>query len=179
MKPKHYILTFFILFSGLAFGQASGSADFSFNVKFEKDIPLEEIEIFYFNKGGNNFTKINYKLNISDNEIELFGNHHFIVGAGFPLIVFSHKGKMIYETTNEETETLNLFYLIIKRDTFHKDDEDFNKELKFSKEKPNVIVGFENVRGKIIYNILYEPTYFLPIYEMSISNQLVKVKPFK
>lgn len=54
-------------------------------------------------------------------------------------------------------------------------NEDFGKKLKFTNEKPNIIVRYENINGEIRYDVSNEPHYFLPVYEMSISNKLVKV----
>lgn len=54
-------LTFILtLLAFCTFGQASGSANFTFEVKFEADIPPENIELSYFPRGGNHFEKINY-----------------------------------------------------------------------------------------------------------------------
>ena len=177
---KDFIILIFIIIPNFAFGQASGSGNFMINVKFEKEIPVEELEVYYYETSHNRIDKVNFKLNTIENTIEIFGHNDFVVGAGFPIIVFSHKGKKIYTKThfaedNEETETLNLFYLIIKQDSFN--GGDFDKELKFSYEKPNIIVRFENINGIIKYKVSKEPTYFLPVYEMSISNKLIKINP--
>jgi len=175
MNIQKYILSFFILLSTMVFGQGSGTADFSFKVKFKKDIPIEKIEVLYFVKDGSRFNKINYKVNTSNNEIELFGNNYFIIGAGFPTIVFSYKEDKLYKYDNDlsEREIQNLFYLIIKKDRL----KNLDKELKFSKEKPNIIVDYKNNKGVINWEVSNYETHFLPMHEMIISNELVKVKP--
>ena len=159
----------------MVFGQASGTADFSIKVKFEKGIPVDKMEAFYFTRSGSRFNKINYKVNASKNEIELFGNNYFIIGAGFPIIVFSYKEEKLYKYDYDlsEREVQNLFYLIIKKDRL----ENLDKELKFSKEKPNITVNYKNNKGVINWEISNYETYSLPVYEMPISNELVKVKP--
>ena len=52
-----------------------------------------------------------------------------------------------------------------------------SSEMKFSKEKPNIIVEYKNNSGSINWEVSNYETHFLPMYEMIISNELVKVKP--
>lgn len=176
MNIKKHILSFFILLSTMVFGQKFVSADFSFKVKFEKEIPIEELEVSYFTKSTNYLTEIRYKHNISKNEIEIFGNHSYVNGSQFPTIVFSQKEKKLFytdtfrEANKEDRNIQNLFYLIIEKDKI----ENLNKEIKFSKEYPNIIITFKNENG-IIWNVSERATQ--TYYEMRISNELVKVKP--
>lgn len=183
---KNLIFLICIIISNTIFGQASNSSDFFINVEFEKDIPVEEIEAYYYQASNNHIERISFKLDSSKNTIEISGHHNYVVGAGLPVIVFSHKGKKIYDSyfdgsTNirvekEEAEIQNLYYLVISKAGFSSANEDFRKKLKFSNEKPNIIIRYENANGKIRYNISNEPHYFLPVYEMSISNKLVKIR---
>lgn len=176
MNIEKYILSFYILLSTMVCGQTFVSADFSFKVKFEKDIPVEELEISYFTKYNNDLTEIRYKHNISKNEIEIFGNHIYVDGTQFPTILFSQKEKKLFytdtfrEANKEERNTQNLFYLIIE----HHKVENLNKEIKFSKEYPNIIISYKNENGTI-WDVSERATQ--TYYEMRISNELVKVKP--
>lgn len=187
MKQKLFILISFILFSGVAFGQASGSSDFFISVEFEDDIPVEEIEAYYYQGSNNNIERINFKPDSLNNTIEISGHHSYVVGAGLPVIVFSQKGTKIYDShfdglarvEKEETQIQNLYYLVISRAGFSTADEDFRDKLKFSNKEPNIIIRYKNVNGKIQYNVSNEPHHFLPVYGMSISNKLVKINPKK
>jgi len=186
---KNLIFLICIIISNTIFGQASNSSDFFINVEFEKDIPVEEIEAYYYQASNNHIERISFKPDSLKNTIEISGHHNYVVGAGLPVIVFSHKGKKIYDSyfdgsTNirvekEEAEIQNLYYLVISIAGFSSANEDFRKKLKFSNEKPNIIIRYESVNGNIRYNVSNEPHYFLPVYEMSISNKLIKVNPSK
>lgn len=186
---KNLLIIISILISQFAFGQASNISNFFISVDFEKDIPVSEIEVFYYTASNNNIERINFKTDISKNAIEISGVHNYVVGAGLPVIVFSHKKKMIYNShfdnydsinprkEKEEAEIQNLYYLVISIAGFSSANEDFRKKLKFSNEKPNIIIEHEYINGNVRYNVSNEPHYFLPVYKMSISNQLVKVNP--
>lgn len=183
---KNLIILISIIISHFAFGQASNSSDFLINVVFEENIPVSEIEVFYFKASNNHIERISFNTDSIKNEIEISGHHNYVVGAGLPVIIFSHKGKMIYDShfdgsTNprkekEEAEIQNLYYLVITQAGFSTSAKNFHKKLRFSNEKPNIIIRYENNSGEIRYNVSNKPHYFLPVYEMSISNQLVKVK---
>lgn len=176
MSIKKYILSFFILLSTMVFGQTFVSADFSFKVKFEKEIPIEELEISCFTKSSNILTEIRYKHNISKNEIEIFGNHSYVNGSQFPTILFSQKDKKLFytdtfrEANKEERNIQNLFYLIIENDKV----ENLNKEIKFSKEYPNIIISNKNEDDMVLD---VEERASQTYYEMRISNELLEVKP--
>jgi len=176
MNIKKYILLFFILLSTMVFGQRGDVGYFSFKVKFEKDIPVEKIEVFYLKDIRNIFNKINYRVNVSDNEFEIFGTNSFVVGQHlFSKILFSYKEEKLfkYDYDLTEKEVQNLFYLIGEFDTFPSNDS-LKKEIKFSKEYPNIIISNKNENG-IIWDVskISTQTY----YKMPISNELVKIKP--
>lgn len=189
MKTKFYIFLFLIFLSHFAFGQASNISNFFISVDFEKDIPVCEIEVFYYTASNNHIERINFETDTSKNTIEISGVHNYVVGAGLPVIVFSHKKKMIYNShfdnygsinprkEKEEAEIQKLYYLVISIAGFSSANEDFREKLKFSNEKPNIIIEHEYINGNARYNVSNEPDYFLPVYKMSISNQLVKVNP--
>src|SRR5690554_6401550 len=138
MKIKPYILTFFILLSGVVFGQRSDGNIFSFKVKFERDIPVAEIEVFYTeyqNMSYNEFGEINDMVNIETNEIELYGSNVWISGNNsyFPIIIFIHSELKEYNKLNNNIEqrlTNTLYYFINESYSF---EEEFNKEILFRK----------------------------------------------
>lgn len=138
MNIKKYILLFFILLSTMVFGQRDDGNGFSFKVKFERDIPVAEIKVFYTkyqNMRHNEFEEINYKVNIETNEIELYGSNVWISGNNsyFPIIIFIHSELKEYNKFNNKTEqrlTNTLYYLINENYSF---EEEFNKEIFFRK----------------------------------------------
>src|SRR5690554_1080436 len=138
MNMKKYILSFFILLSTMVFGQRDAGNIFSFKVKFERDIPVAEIEVFYTkyqNMPYNEFEEINYKVNIETNEIELYGSNVWISGNNsyFPIIIFIHSELKEYNKLNNNIEqrlTNTLYYLINENYSF---EEEFNKEILFRK----------------------------------------------
>lgn len=98
MKTKLYTLVLLLSLSHLVFGQASNSSNFFINVEFEKNIHVEEIEAYYYQASNNIIERISFKPDSSKNTIEISGHHNYVVGAGLPVIVFSHKGKKIYDS---------------------------------------------------------------------------------
>ncbi len=171
IEIKTYIILLFAIISNFAFGQATTTYDFSFKVKFEHDIPVQKIEIYYYEKPGNSFREINYRINTKNNEIELFGRNHCIIGASFPLIVFSNKKEEVYKPTNEKAEIQDLFYLITKMDSYY---NDFNKELEFSLSYPSIVVSAGYIEEKLVYNV-YNFLEIFPPSNISISNKMIKI----
>ncbi|MGU3377648.1 hypothetical protein [Chryseobacterium sp. M5A1_1a] len=130
-------------------------------------------------KSGNNFVNINYRLNISENEIELFGRNHYVIEIGFPSIIFSLKGNKTYEQNKEIADTRKLFYLISEKDSF---DRTFDKELKFYLSKPNIKIAYENVDGKLIYQVENIEDSWINSYfttALITSNTIVKINQKK
>ncbi len=176
---KNLIIFFFLVFSITTFGQATATENFSFKVKFDKEIPIEKLKIYYIEKSGNDFININYKLNISENEIELFGKNHYVFEVGFPSIIFSLKGVKIYEQNNEIAETQKLFYLISNKGSF---DNTFDKELNFSLNKSNIKIDYENIDGKLVYQVENISDNWINSYfadSLITSNMVVKINPLK
>ncbi|WP_299365913.1 hypothetical protein [Winogradskyella sp.] len=179
---KYFTILIFIIFSNCVYGQASSWGDFFISIEFEKDIPVKQIEVAYYQSAGQNIERINFYPDSLKNTIEISGHHGFVVGASFPVVVFSYKERILNDSNHNglreegKIEVENLYYLIIQKDSFSTSDEGFNSKLKFSNEKPNIIIRHKNINGKIKYNVSNEPDYFLPTNEMRISNRLVKVQ---
>ena len=95
--------------------------------------------------------QVNYCLNISENEIEVFGENNYVIEVSFPTIIFSLKEKKTYHNhMNIETETAEmqkLFFLVNYKGSFEKD---FDKELKFSHNKPNIRIKYKNIQGRLV-----------------------------
>ncbi|WP_131725559.1 MULTISPECIES: hypothetical protein [unclassified Chryseobacterium] len=160
-----------LLVSVFIHAQASGSTDFKFKVKFDKDIPADKIEVLHFRNGGNYFEKINLKRNITTNEIELSGRNHYIVGAQFPLIVFSFRErKNDYYEPEKKIETLNFFYLKIAKDKIG----DIDKEIKFTRQFSALTVDYKYIKEKIVYTIVAKESDYLQ-NEIPVLSELVKV----
>ncbi|WP_185654187.1 hypothetical protein [Elizabethkingia meningoseptica] len=176
---NNLIIFFFLLFSINTFGQATTTENFCVKVKFDKEIPIEKLKIFYMEKSGNDFISVNYRLNISENEIEIFGENHYVIEVGFPAIIFSLQGVKIYEQNKEMTETLKLFYLISNKGSF---DKSFDKELKFSLNKPNIKIDYDSIEGKLVYQVEYISDSWVNSNFKDLlitSNTVVKINPLK
>ncbi len=152
MKNK-YLLTFLIIFywSNYAFAQASETSEFSINIKFDTNIPLDKIGVYFYERTNNYFEKINYKINTDKRELQLFGKNHYVSGVGyaFPTIVFSYNEKVTDEHSNQEVEIERLFFLVT--DYFDTYPKDFDTEIKFTDEKPNILVKRERIKTDFIY----------------------------
>ena len=98
MTLKIYIFLIFLSLSHFTFGQASNRSDFFISVEFEENIPVKEIDVYYYKASNNHIERISFKPDSLNNTIEISGHHNYIVGAGLPVFVFSHKGKMIYDS---------------------------------------------------------------------------------
>lgn len=171
LKSKNYLLLITLLLSLFMHAQASGSADFMFKVKFDKDIPINKIEVLHFSTGGSYFKKIDLKRNSTNNEIEFSGINHYIVGAKFPLLVFSfrERSKDRYNA-EKETETLKFFYLKIAKDKIG----DIDKEIRFTRQFPVLKVEYQYINEKIVYSVSAEKADYLH-EEVPVINELVKV----
>ncbi|MBD8084047.1 hypothetical protein [Chryseobacterium caseinilyticum] len=171
LKSKKYLILLTLLLCIFMHAQASGCADFKFKVKFDKDIPVAKIEVLHVRNGGNYFEKINLKRNIIANEIEFSGRNHYIVGAQFPLIVFSFRErKNDYYAPEKKMETLNFFYLKIARDKIG----DIDKEIKFTRMFSVLTVDYKYLKEKIVYTIVAKESDYLQ-NEIPVLSELVKV----
>lgn len=179
MKIKIQIFLLFFALSNIAFGQRGDTHSFNFKVKFEKSIPVENLQIFYLEYSANKIKAINYKTN-EQNEIIFKGENYSIAGAGnyFPTIIFSLKENKLSNYSNEKIETYKLFYLISNIETYQ---ENISNEILFtnSNEPYYVRVDFYRDENKKKYNIEYVPLKLLSeeILEVITSNNtFVKIK---
>lgn len=165
MKALYYFLMMALLPLAAA-GQASDSQDITLTVHFEIAIPVENIEVYYFDKGRSHFTNISYKVNKAENSITLKGTNDYIVGAAFPTLFFSIKDREVTEW-GEVKKVANIYYLISKGR--------FNPEelpvINFEKQNANIYI--ENSGSKA--RIWAEPTGFGPQLPYQAGNKIYKV----
>ena len=150
---KNLILFIFILFSKLLFSQASGSADFSLNINFDKKIPVDQLLVFCYTKSGNRIESVELKVDKVNNSINISGRNDFIIPVSFPILYFLYTEKVkIDEHSNQELEKNNIFYLVtgfgIK--SYNKN---INHIIKFSKEEPNILITSKNENGNQSFHI--------------------------
>lgn len=140
MKIKTYILTFFMLLSGFAFGQTSGSGTVNLKISFSKDISLDDIDVYYIEDNGSQFETINYIKDSSDNTLNIKGFHHWWGAPSFPTLVFSYPQK----------DKIFLFYLISSYAPPYQKNE-FNEKILFSFETPNAYISYNEGILKVDY----------------------------
>ncbi|WP_426277266.1 hypothetical protein ACN9MN_17910 [Chryseobacterium sp. S-02] len=150
---KNLIVLIVILFSKLLFSQASASAQFNLTIYFEKDIPVEKLQTYCYSKAGNAIKTVEVKIDKENNSIILTGTNHFVIPVSFPVLYFSYTDKVrINDQTKQELERNNIFYLV-SGFSISSYDEDKNRIIKFSKEKPNILITSKIENGKKILNI--------------------------
>lgn len=180
---KNLIILISILISNFAFGQRGDSHTFNFKVKFDKSIPVEQLQIFYAEYSANKITYINYETN-KENEIIFNGVNYSIAGAGnyFPTIIFSFKEDKLLNVSNEKNETYKLFYLISETETYLNDDMD--KEILFTNsDNPYFIkVDFKWQNEKRVYKVEQVPLNQLSSEIFGVftaNNTFIKINPNK
>lgn len=183
MKTKLYISLFLIFLSHFAFGQRGDSHPFNFKVKFDKSIPVEQLQIFYTDYSANRITSIHYETN-EGNGIIFNGVNHSIAGAGnyFPTIIFSFKEDKLLNGSNEKIETYRLFYLISETETFLKDDMDSEILFTNSKNPYFIKVDFKWQNDKKVYKAEQVPLNQLSpeiLGVITANNTFIKINPKK
>lgn len=177
---KNLVLFIFILFSKLFFAQASGSANFSLKIDFEKNIPVDQLEIFCNIKDGNTLKSVEVKIDKANNSIIISGINHFIIPVNFPTLSFSYTDKSkLNEYSEQIIERKHIFYLVTGYGITSYSNNN-GQNIRFSKELPNVLITSE-YQDK---NKLYRIQYFTPdcnIYNyfdgnLEISNSVLKLK---
>jgi hypothetical protein len=177
---KNLILFTLILCSKLLFSQASGSANFSLNINFEKNIPVDQLEIFCYSKNGNTIESVEIKIDKANNSVNIIGRNHFVIPVSFPTLYFSYVDKTkLNQHSKQETERKNIFYLVTGLG-IRSYDENINQIIKFSKEKPNVLITSKNENGKMIYKVENLNSWDINTYQylkenLNISNSALKL----
>ncbi len=170
-----------LLLAELCLAQKGAENSFSITITFDSKISLSNIQVHYFETDKNDFDIINYKVNTEKNQIELFGHHKFVVGSFyFPTIIFTTKNKLKREYSNEENEVEFSYYLVTNYETYYKDEPyklNFDKEIYFEKDQPNIIVNTKRVNKKIEFYI--EKSSNLKFNQNRTSNTKVKINEMK
>ena len=147
---KNLIVFIFILFPKVFYSQASSSGKFNLTIFFEKDIPVSKLNTYCYEKGGNNITSVIVKIDSENNSITVKGRNHYVTRVNFPILYFSYSEKIqIDENSDQQFERNRIFYLV--NDGLTTYDENYN--LKFTKDKPNILIKTENKNGVESFSI--------------------------
>lgn len=171
MKLKTYIYAFFILLSGMIFGQSSGSGSVNFKVSFDKKISIKDLEVFYFEK--NCHTYIDYEIDEFSNSLILKGSIEWWGRPTFPTIVFSYPQK----------DRFFMFYLFSNGQPY--EEHNFKEKIFFSFDSPNALIKlFYPDKNSMAYKIEYGGKNFLLglIKEertAGIGNELLRINQLK
>jgi len=150
---KNIILFIFILFSKFLFSQATDSAGFNLTINFEKDIPVENLQVYCYTKAGNTIQAINIKIDKTSNSINLSGTNSFVIPVNFPTLFFLYTDKAkLHELSDEKIERNNVFYLATGFGITSY-NENINHIVRFSKEKPNILITLKNKNGQRLYEV--------------------------
>lgn len=175
---KNLIILFIQIITAISYGQASGNGDFFIRLKFDENIPVDEIELFRTDSSTNIIKSISYKSDLNNNAIEISGNHGFIVSSKLPIFIFSRK---TYNSNFEDSKTTNreeihyLYYLNIEIESINTLDENFTQELKFSDKKPFINIKYINNNDNIKYEVLNESLHLFEYPRNTKLNKLIKV----
>lgn len=104
------------LLSLTAFAQASGSQEVAFKVRFEKDIPVKDLKVYYYATAGSYFERVQFEANSADNSIRISGYNHYVVGVGIPTFVFVQEEAYTdpyseYKVSREKTTQVTCYCL--------------------------------------------------------------------
>lgn len=172
---KSFLLYFsitFCLFQN-SYAQSSGSAEFSLTFKFEKTIPVEKLNVSYSYVNGNNFYKINYKVDTKKNELTLFVKNHFIYGIPFPAIIFSYNEQLYNSYSKEKVEIKRLYYFITQKTEYYK--KAYKVKYKFTNGLPNIVVkATDKYQSK--YEVKKTATLDWELRNYNLSNVIGRIK---
>ncbi len=176
---KNLILLIVILFSKLFFAQASGSANFSLKIDFEKNIPVDQLEIFCDIKAGNTLKSVEVKIDKAYNSVSISGVNHFVIPVNFPTLYFSYIDKTKLNGHSEQViERKNIFYLVTGQGIMSYDNNN-GQNIRFSKELPNILITSNYQNKKDSYRIQYfTPDSNLYNYfdgNLEITNSVLKL----
>ena len=174
-KMKKLIVFIFILLPKFFYSQASSSGEFNITVSFERNIPVSKISAYSYVKSGNWIKTVNVKIDSLSNSITIKGTNHYIIPVNFPILYFSYSENIrINEDSNQQLERSKIFYLINEKLTTY----DENYELKFTKDKPNILIKAENKNGVETENVETFDSWdgnYLFLKNLNITNEVLKL----
>lgn len=176
---KNLILLTGIFFSKLFLAQASGIANFSLKIDFEKNIPVDQLEIFSNIKAGNTLKSVEVKIDKANNSVSISGVNHFIIPVNFPTLSFLYTEKTkLNEYSEQVMERKNIFYLVTGNGITSYSSNN-GQNIRFSKELPNVLITSEYQDKDKLYRIQYfSPDNNISHYfneNLEISNSVLKL----
>jgi hypothetical protein len=156
---KNLIILISILIANFTFGQTNGGGTINLKISFEKDISIENIEVFFSSEENSKFNKINYEIDTFSNSIIIKGNHEWWGNLSFPTFVFSY----------QQNDKIFMFYLASSLPPYI--EYNFDKKIVFSFEVPNVHI----LNNKATFELNYigkghDFKYISPV------NELMKIK---
>ena len=171
-----FLLTLFISTSPLIIiPQASSQSDFKLQLKFDKQIPVVDLDLFYFKKAGNRFDKINFSVDSINNQITLYGTNNYVLYVTFPTIVFQHKKRL---DNAELNEAIYSFYLV-SGGALSSYTGQQSKEVLFSYANANITLSLEFHNHNDTHKVMdVKRTRTISGYEnkLSLSNERIKIK---
>lgn len=158
-KMKNLLILIALLLTNFTFGQTSGGGKINLKVSFEKDILVEDIDVFYSSKNNSMFNEINYEIDTFSNSIIIKGDHEWWNAPVFPTFIFSY----------QQNDKIYMFYLASSSPPYIV--YNFEKKIVFSFEVPNVHITNNN--GTFELKFVGKGSDFINIYAV---NELIKIK---
>lgn len=135
------LLLIAIGWSSVLYGQASSSSDFKIIVEFDPDIPVEHVKASYYKKSGAWFDEIGIEKDTALNQLTISGHNSYITRTAFTTLIFTLSETTLDVVTNDSIHLTTQFFLFTKElESFDEDQIDL-KILKFSREKPCVLIN--------------------------------------
>lgn len=176
MKYNIILIIALLLFSFAGYNQATNSSTFEITVTFTNDIPVKQLQVFYYTKGGNRFDTIHFKTDSVNNKIIIYGYNSYVLWVSFPSLVFTLSANKRMDETKEVMQTQYVFYLATTG-SLSSYNQPLSGELLFSKKFSNIIVSQE--KRSDVPLVAQEETVFGICCELkeaiSISNEIVKI----
>ena len=136
---KYLIFLTVIMFTQKSFCQASSSAEFNVKISFADTINVDDVNPNYLLKNGNEFKKINYRKDTSDNSITIYGENDYVLWVSFPTLVFTLKDNLQIDKSQEKTT----FFYLYSSGPLSSYTGKQNLEIKFSYTNPIIIASLE------------------------------------
>lgn len=146
---KNLIILISILISTQSFGQTSGGGSVDLKIFFEKEISIQNIDVYYIEDNGSRFENITYIKNDPDNTLNIKGYHHWWAAPSFPTIVFRYIQNDIHHFLyiNPKSEKQNRIDGWKEEIHFHL--KDLNEIAEMNNKKIYYTVTIANIKSEI------------------------------